>query len=115
VDGAGNTWNADYGFSGSSSALSVGSTIDNTSTQPLYQSERFTTTNGALSYTFSVTNGSYGVTLKWAEITADFSRRFDVSINGRQVLTNHSIYLSGPNAYNTAVDRTFNSGYQRLH
>ncbi len=107
VDGAGNTWNADFGFSGSSSSLSVGSTIDNTSTQPLYQSERFTTSNGALSYTFSVTNGSYGVTLKWAEITADYARRFDVIINGRQVLTNHSIYLAGPNAYNTAVDRTF--------
>lgn len=95
-------WSADTGFSGGGTFSST-RTIGGTSDQTLYRSERY----GNFSYTLPVENGTYTVTLKFAEIywSNPGQRSFDVSINGQQVLDNFDIVAAG-GAF-TAVDRTF--------
>ena len=61
--------------------------IAGTDDGPLYQSERY----GNFSYNIPVPNGSYLVTLKFAEIypyAHSGSRIFDVTIEGRKVISN---------------------------
>ena len=103
TDVAGHLWSADSNFSGGD-LYSVSDPIANTSDPTLYRSERW----GAFSYNFSVPNGSYNVTLKFAEIywSSAGQRVFHVSINGTQALTNFDIVaLAG--APFTALERTF--------
>ena len=100
--GDGRAWQADTGFSGGQTAT-VASAISGTSDQTLYQSERY----GNFSYSFSRPNGTYTVTLKFAEIywSSAGQRVFNVAINGQQVLSNFDILASVPK--NTALDKTF--------
>ncbi len=104
TDPAGQTWSADTGFLGGSTYNSPGA-IANTTTPDLYQTERWG--SGGFSYDFPVANGTYTVTLKFAEIffTSAGSRVFNVSINGAQVLSNFDIFAAG--GARTAVDRSF--------
>ena len=101
--GDGRVWQADTGFIGGTVA-STTATIAGTTDQTLYKTERYGKT---FSYGFSVPNGTYTVTLKFAELywTSAGQRVFNVTINGQQVLTNFDILANvGPN---TALDKTF--------
>ena len=103
TDTLGNSWSADTGFTGGSTA-STTSNIANTPDPKLYQTERY----GNSSYQFAVPNGSYNVVLKFAEIywTKTGQRIFNVSVNGTQVLTNFDI-IAAAGAALTAIDKTF--------
>jgi hypothetical protein len=96
------TWSADTGFTGGGT-YGTTSAIANTADPALYQTERY----GTFTYQYSVPNGNYNVTLKFAEIyfTAAGQRLFNVAINGTQVLTNFDIVATG-GAF-AAVDKTF--------
>jgi hypothetical protein len=103
TDPQSNVWSADTGFTGGTTAT-VTNSITNTTTPALYQSERY----GAMSYNFTVPNGTYAVTLKFAEIyyTTASQRIFNVSINGSTVLSNFDIFSQAGGAFK-ALDKTF--------
>jgi hypothetical protein len=104
TDPSGNAWSADTGFSGGST-FSVTTAIANTTTPTLYQSLRY---GNGFSYQFTVPNGTYSATLKFAETyyTTAGSRVFNVSINGTAVLTNFDIVAQAGGAFK-ALDKTF--------
>ena len=96
-------WSADNYFTGGT-ALTFTQSISGTSDPTLYQSERFAPT---LTYQIPVPNGSYEVTLCFAELywTSAGKRVFNVALQGQTVLQNFDIYaLVGAN---TALQRTF--------
>ena len=103
TDPSGNRWSADANFAGGATS-SVTNSIANTTAPSLYQSCRW----GAFTYTWNVPDGSYDVTLKFAEISHSSAgaRQFNVSINGTQVLTNFDIYAKAGGEY-IALDKTF--------
>ena len=92
---------ADAGFT-----YSAGVTVTNTTTPYLYLSEHFHT--GTFSYKYIVPNGTYNVTLKFAEIyfTAAGQRSFHVDINGVRKLTDLDVFQAAGGA-NKAFDQTF--------
>ena len=105
----GNLWSADTGFSGGN-AFSTTNTISDTanpSQAALYQTERY----GNFSYTFAVLNGTYTVTLKFAELvwTSTGERVFNVAINGQTVLSNFDIVAAAGGPF-IAIDRSFTVG-----
>jgi len=102
TDGSGNPWAGDYGYSGGNTALTF-SNIAGTNSPALYQTCRW----GAFGYNLAVPNGSYTVTLKFAEIyfTVAGSRVFNVAINGSSVLSNFDITATA-GAF-TALDESF--------
>ena len=105
TDPAGNIWSADTGFT-NGSTYSVGSTINNTTTAPLYRSERYG--NSTLQYMFSAPNATYTVNLKFAEIYYGScgQRIFNIVINGQTVAQNFDP-CAAAGAWNTAVDRAY--------
>ncbi|HJT87169.1 MAG TPA: malectin, partial [Bryobacteraceae bacterium] len=105
TDPAGNVWQADPGFSGVGGSWSPGNVpIANTTTPTLYQSEAW----GNIQYQFAVANGTYNVTLKFAEleVTQPGQRMFNVYLNGQQVLQNFDV-VAAAGAWQTAVDKEF--------
>jgi hypothetical protein len=99
------TWAADNSFSGGSS-YSTSSAIGNTTSDALYQTERW----GMTGYAIPVTNGSYTVKLHFAEIfyTANGQRVFNVNVeNGQGVLSNYDIHAKG--GANNAVIEQFSN------
>jgi len=102
TDPAGNLWSADTGYSGGNTWI-TSSAIAGTATPTLYQTCRW----GDFTYKFSVPNGNYGVTLKFAEVAQHGAslRQFNVAINGAPVLSNFDIFAQG--GWDTAVDRSF--------
>ena len=88
VDTLGQTWAADYGFTGGNLWSTTG-TVANNPAPALYQTCRW----GNFSYSFPAPNGSYQVTLKFADpsMTGPGQRVFSVALNGAQVLTNFDI------------------------
>jgi hypothetical protein len=105
TDSSGNVWSADTGFAGGFT-YSTSAPVAFTSTPALYQTERYNP--GTLEYRFSVPNGSYSVTLKFAEIyfNAPGQRIFNISVNGTQVETSFDPFAAA-GASNKAVDRTY--------
>jgi hypothetical protein len=105
-------WLADTGYTGGGT-YSTSAPILGTSTPQIYQSNRW----GALSYVFTVPNGSRTVTLKFAEIApvAPGQRLFDVFINGIVVLQDFDV-VAAAGGENIAVDRSFtvNVSAQRI-
>jgi hypothetical protein len=103
TDPLGQVWTADTGYTGGNT-YGVGSAISNTTTQALYQNQRY----GAFSYQFAVPSGTYTVNLKFAELyyTTSGQRLFNVIINGTQVLTNFDIVSSAGGAFK-AIDKGF--------
>ena len=103
TDSQGQVWSADKNFTGGA-ASSTTHAIANTADPTLYQSERW----GSSTYQFTVPNGSYNVTLKFAEIywTKVGQRIFNVAINGSPVLPNFDIIAAAGAPY-TALDKTF--------
>jgi hypothetical protein len=109
VDSTGRTWSADTGVVGT--GYSAGYTwtatnqISGTADPALYQSCRYAEN---FTYQFPVPNGSYTVTLKFAEVSyASANQRvFHVSLNGTRVLTNFDIVAAAGGEY-IAVDKSF--------
>src|SRR5580704_5651727 len=101
TDAAGKMWTADAAFSGGST-YSTTATIAGTSLGPLYKSER----HGNFSYNIPVPNGSYTVTLLFAEIywTSAGKRVFNVSVEGQPVIQGLDIYATV--GANTALVRS---------
>lgn len=97
----GTTYLADTKYSGGNIGTTT-ATIANTTDDALYQKERY----GNFSYSIPVTNGSYSVTLKFAEtyFSASGQRIFSVTINGQTVISNLDIYATV--GKNTAYDVT---------
>ena len=106
TDNVGQVWAADEGYSGGAE-YSITASVGNTTTPTLYESERYAN-SGSLTYSFSVPNGSYTVTLKFAELyfSTAGSRVFNVKINGTTVLTNFDI-VAQAGAWRTAIDKSF--------
>jgi hypothetical protein len=104
TDPQGQVWNADNGFNGGYT-YATAANIQSTSTAALYQTVRF---GSAFSYQFDVPNGSYTVILKFAEpyFSTAGSRRFNVAINGSQVLSNFDVVAQAGAGF-TAVDKSF--------
>jgi hypothetical protein len=111
-----NLWLADqsytpggWGYTGTNrNTYSVGNSITNTTNPVLYQSESyFNPGNGA--YRFTVPNGNYRVTLKFAEIyngiTPSNPRIFSVALEGNQVITDLSLF--GTSGLYSATDGTY--------
>jgi beta-glucanase (GH16 family) len=102
---------ADANVTGGTIAAPTGSAIDTTAVtnpapQAVYQTERY----GTFTYTFGglTTGTAYKVRLHEAEIyfNAANSRKFNVTINGTQVLTNFDIFAAA-GSQNKAVIREF--------
>jgi hypothetical protein len=104
IDSNYNVWLADTGYSSGTSTDTVITNISNTADPELYQSERY---GKSFSYRFSVNNGIYQVTLKFAETywTTPNQRVFDVAINGQSLITHLDIVSKVGAA--TAYDVTF--------
>ncbi len=103
-DPSGNTWAADHGSTGGN-VFENRVSIANTNIPALYQILRWA--DPSLTYRFEVPNGTYNVTLRFAELYHnDPNRRvFNVDINGIRALSNFDIVAAagGPRR---AVDRT---------
>jgi hypothetical protein len=104
TDSTGQVWAADKNFSGGgtySTTAAIGGTPDPT----LYKSERY----GNFSYNVTVPNGTYAVTLYFAEIywTSAGKRVFNVTIEGQPALQSFDIWAAA--GANNATARTFNT------
>jgi hypothetical protein len=104
TDASGNVWAADTNATGS--VDTTANAIANTNTPALYQNARWN--SGPLTYQFAVPNGTYRVTLKFAELyfTAAGQHKINASINGQQVLSNFDILAQAGGQFR-AVDRSF--------
>jgi Malectin domain len=99
-------YSADTGFTGGSVGSKLGTTMAGayTTEQELFQTRRIT----APSYAFSVTNGAYLVTLKFAELVfnAAGQRVFNITMEGATVDSNVDIFArTGGSAI--AYDKTY--------
>ena len=106
TDPSGNLWAPDTGYSGGST-WSTPAGIANTTTPPLYQSERFGTS--ALQYQFNgIPAGTYTVKLKFAEIWfgSPGQRVFNIALNSQTVQTGFDIVAAAGGAFR-AVDLSF--------
>ena len=111
--GAAGQFGADANFAGGTQAAAVTAMIDTSSLiapapQAVYQTERY----GNFTYTFTglISGVNYQVRLHFAETywTGVGQRRFNVTINGTQVLTNFDIIAVAGTA-NKATIREFNA------
>ncbi len=110
TDSSGNEWQADTAYTPGGagyvggSTYSTGASIAATQDDALYQTERW----GMSAYKFPVPNGTFVVTLKFAELyyASAGQRVFDVKIEDRTVLSNFDIFAAA-GAKNRAYDRTF--------
>src|SRR5208282_3026609 len=106
---SGVVYNADTYYSGGTKG-STTAAITGTSDPTLYQTERY----GNFSYSIPLADGSYNVTLKFAEIywTAAGKRIFNVSMQGTQVISDLDIYSKvGKNAaYDVTIPVTVTNG-----
>ena len=126
TDGQGRLWAADRAFTDGSwgyfwggSASSTTNAIANTNDDPLYQTDHWWGASAEPGYKFSVANGQYQVTLKFAETsaTAAGQRVFDVRVAGVTVLSYFDIFAvaGGANrAYDQTVTATVTDGLLRL-
>jgi ABC-type transporter MlaC component len=109
TDAAGVTYRADAYYSGGAAATTAVA-ISNTSDDALYQSERW----GASSYNIPLANGSYNLTLKFAETfwSAAGLRVFDVVVGGTTMVSNLDIFAkAGKNAaYDVVLPVTVTNG-----
>lgn len=101
----GKTWSADRFFTGGDRRY-ASNAISGTSDSLLYRWSRIGY-YGDFSYLIPVSNGSYQLTLKFAEtqFATAGARVFNVIVNGTQVISNLDIVKEA--GYFTAMDRTF--------
>lgn len=94
-----------WGYTGvATGTLTVSALISGTSAAPLYQTER----NSMSAYQFTVANGVYRVTLKFAENSYNRAgkRVFNVKLETTRVLSSFDIWVAA-GGRNAAVDRSF--------
>ena len=105
TDSLGQQWQASTGFMGDRT-FSNNNPIAQTEDDVLYQSEHI---GRNFNYTQAVPNGSYDVTLHFAEIFFDESgkRVFDVTLEDQLVLDDFDIYAQAGDK-DIALERTFN-------
>ncbi|MBN2091175.1 FG-GAP repeat protein [candidate division KSB1 bacterium] len=109
TDTEGKIWEVDKTFSTGSWGAVGGSLysrtdpIANTNDDPMYQTERW----GMSSYKFTVENGSYEVSLLFAELyfTLPNKRIFSVKLEGNTVLSNYDIFADV--GHDVATSKTF--------
>ena len=105
----GNVWSADRGFTGGATYATSARITDtaNPSQSPLYQTVRY----GNFTHQFTVPNGTYTVTLKFAEVywSSTGSRVFNVAINGTTVLSSFDIVAAAGGPL-IAIDKSFTVG-----
>jgi hypothetical protein len=103
TDSKGQVWSADSSFAGGQQG-STSAAVANTADPKIYQTEHY----GSFDYNFALVNGTYSVTLKFAEIyfTTTGRRVFNVAINGQTVLSNFDIVAQAGGAFK-AIDKTF--------
>lgn len=101
------TWH-DGGYTYTTAASVDTSGVADPAPQAVYQSERWASPSFTYTFPNLLTGGEYTVRLHFAEIyyTTTGRRRFNVSINGMQVLTNFDI-LATAGAANKAIVQTF--------
>lgn len=89
IASTGITYQADKNFSGGTRYQTTAA-IANTVDDALYQSERL----GNFTYAIPVTNGTYEITFKFAEVfhTTANKRRFDILVEGLEVISNLDIF-----------------------
>ena len=113
TDPSGNVWTGDVGYVGGIAATPITHAITNTTTQPLYQTERY----NSFTYTFTglPVGSTYAVTLKFSENywTASGKRIFNVILNGTTVLSNFDIFADAGGEY-IADDKTFSTTVNSL-
>jgi uncharacterized protein (DUF608 family) len=101
-------------FDSGGTSYSTSSTITNTEDGTLYQTERY----GDFTYTIPIANGTYEVTLKFAEIywTAPGSREFNVTIDDSLAISDFDIFkLAGQNsAYDVTIPITVTDGTLKI-
>jgi hypothetical protein len=106
---SGIVYQADTDYSGGST-YSTTAPIAGTSDPILYQSQRY----GNFSYSIPIANGTYNVTLKFAELywSAAGKRVFNVSMQSSQVISNLDVYAQvGENAaYDVTIPVTVTNG-----
>jgi hypothetical protein len=106
-DAQGSAWAADSDFTGGTAYVeSTPVAISGTDTPALYNGQRYG--NPAFSYQFTVPNGTYTVTMKFAElyVNGPGMREFGIAINGTTVETNFDIFATA-GAMNTAIDKSY--------
>jgi N-acetylneuraminic acid mutarotase len=91
VDSSGKSWQADRGFSGGA-ADTASFAVANTNDDDLLATQR----RGTFGYSFRVNNGDYRLKLYFADATstAKGQRRFNVSAEKREVLSNFDVVAS---------------------
>jgi hypothetical protein len=101
----GTVWQSDADFTGGQ-VLYTGYPVTSTPDPTLYRNAR-QGYYGDFSYAIPVTNGSYQLTLKFAEIqfASPGQRVFNVTVNGTQVLTGFDIVAQA--GYWNAIDKQF--------
>ena len=104
TDSSAHTWTADQGFTGGS-VITTASAVTGTSDPALYQTQR---TGATFRYAIPLSNGTYLVSLLFAEIEGNAAgqRFFSVSANGQSLLNNYDI-AADAGAQNRAVVKTF--------
>ncbi|WP_201864484.1 malectin domain-containing carbohydrate-binding protein [Microvirga soli] len=102
--GNGTPYLADQYFSGGNTFATTAA-IANTTDDALYQNERY---GGSFGYAIPLANGSYSVTLQFAENYFDASgkRVFDVTAEGSLVIDNLDIWSAAGNQKNAAYNVT---------
>jgi len=113
----GDTFKTDNYYTTGASAFTNNSIPDilNTGDDVIYRTERF---SGSLGYNIPVRNGSYNISLHFAELYYGATggqpanggpgkRVFNVSLEGTQVLTNFDTWVAAGNAAGTATVQTF--------
>jgi hypothetical protein len=117
TDTKNNVWAADqqftpggWGYGGNRQSYSVGNPISNTLDPTLYQTETWFSGGDGM-YRFTVPNGHYKVTLKFAEIYSGINptnpRIFSVEIEGNRVITD--LYLLSTAGLYSATDGTYHT------
>jgi hypothetical protein len=105
TDSQGRTWSADTGANRGATYGNPGASIS-ASDAALYRDIRYD--SGSFQYAFNVPAGSYTVNLKFAEIyySQAGKRRFNVLINGQEVLSNFDVFAAAGGAMKP-IDKSF--------
>jgi hypothetical protein len=100
TDVSGKLWYKDFGFSGGQAVTNTKS-ITGTSNPTLYNSARV---GNSFSYSIPVSNGTYTLKLHFAETEFNSAgqRKFNVSAQGQQIMTNVDIFVAAGNTANKA-------------
>jgi hypothetical protein len=100
---SGVTYAADSNFTGGTATTTVFD-VAGTDNDPIYYSYRSGTT---FSYSLAVPNGIYSLVLNWVDPTktAAGQRKFNVTVEGKQVLTNFDVVASA--GAKTAISKSF--------